>query len=79
MDEDYDLRVVVAPHVGSRISMISALANPVAGAMVFIAQKVFEKQLSKMIQYQYDITGSWDAPEFTTVKWEPELFEETTR
>jgi len=77
--EDYDLRVVVAPHVGSQISMISALANPVAGAMVFIAQKVFEKQLSKMIQYQYDITGSWDAPEFTTVKWEPELLEEPTR
>lgn len=77
--EDYDLRVVVAPHVGSQISMISALANPVAGAMVFIAQKVFEKQLAEMIQYQYDITGSWDAPEFSTVRWEPELPEETTR
>ncbi len=77
--EDYDLRVVVAPHVGSQISMISAIANPVAGAMVFIAQKVFEKQLSKMIQYQYDITGSWESPEFTTVRWEPELVEETTR
>ena len=72
-------QVVVAPHVGSQISMISALANPVAGAMVFIAQKVFEKQLAKMIQYQYDITGSWDEPEFTTARWEPELLEETSR
>ena len=78
-EEDYDLQVVVAPHVGSQISLISAIANPVAGAMVFIAQKVFEKQLLKMIQFQYDITGSWDSPEFTTVRWEPELVEETSR
>ena len=77
--EDYDLQVVVAPRLGSQISMLSALANPIAGAVVFLAQKMFAKQLARMIQYQYAITGPWDLPEFTLVRREPESQKEALR
>jgi uncharacterized protein YhdP len=72
VSQDYDLNVVVAPRLGSQISMLSALANPIAGAMVFLAHKVFSKQLSRMIQYQYEIKGSWDSPEISSLRQEPE-------
>ncbi|GAG20402.1 unnamed protein product [marine sediment metagenome] len=72
VSQDYDLKVVVAPRLGSQISMLSALANPIAGAMVFLAHKVFSKQLSRMIQYQYEIKGSWDSPDISSLRREPD-------
>jgi uncharacterized protein YhdP len=72
VSKDYDLKVVVAPRLGSQISMLSALANPIAGAMVFLAHKVFSKQLSRMIQYQYQIKGSWDSPDISSLRREPD-------
>ena len=76
--EDYDLKVVVAPRLGSQISMLSALANPVAGAVVFLAYQVFSKQLSQMIQYEYKITGSWETPDIISVRKEPGPTDEDT-
>ncbi len=81
--EDYDLEVVVVPQLGSHISMLSALANPIAGAMVFIAQKVmkktFNKLLSEMAHYRYQIQGSWEDPVITSVLLEPVSEEESMR
>ena len=81
VSNDYDLEVTVAPRLSSQISMLSALANPIAGAMVFFAHKVFSKQLSRMIQYRYEIKGSWDSPEISSARREPEpeAEEETSR
>lgn len=81
--EDYDLEVVVVPQLGSHISMLSALANPIAGAMVFIAQKVmkktFNKLLTEMAHYRYKIEGSWEEPVITSVLLEPASEEESMR
>lgn len=60
--EDYDMEVIVAPQIGGNLSLLSAIANPAAGAMVFLVQKLFKKQLAKVIHYTYEITGSWDDP-----------------
>ena len=60
--EDFDMEVTVAPQVGGNLSLLGALANPAAGAVIFIVQKVFKKQLAKAVHYRYHVTGSWDEP-----------------
>ena len=81
--EEYDLEVIVVPQLGSHISMLSALANPIAGAVVFIAQKVmkktFNKLLTEMAHYRYRIQGSWGEPVITSVLLEPVSEEESMR
>ncbi|MDJ0956965.1 MAG: YhdP family protein [Arenicellales bacterium] len=73
--EDYDLEVVVVPQLGTHISILSALANPLAGAMVFLAQKVmqntFNKLLTEVAHFKYDIEGSWEEPVITLVQRDP--------
>ena len=73
--EDYDLEVVVVQQLGTHISILSALANPLAGAMVFLAQKVmqntFNKLLTEVAHFKYDIEGSWEEPVITLVQREP--------
>lgn len=65
--ENYDLGVMVAPQLGGNLSLAGAIANPAAGAMIFVIQKLFRKQMSKLIQYKYRITGSWDDPQVARV------------
>ncbi|HAY45407.1 MAG TPA: hypothetical protein DCY55_03890 [Gammaproteobacteria bacterium] len=72
-DEDYDLELVVSPQLGSNIALLSALANPAAGAMIFIAQRLFEDQLNDALRYSYTITGNWSEPDFNRTKIEPEI------
>ncbi len=71
--EDYDLELMVAPGVASNISLglFAALANPAAGAAVFLAQKLFQKRLSKAIYRKYLVTGSWEDPILEPVSPEP--------
>ena len=47
----------------------SALANPLVGAGVFIAQKIFEDQINKMTSAKYKVTGTVDLPviEFVSI------------
>ena len=71
-EEDYDLNVSVAPQWGANLSFLSALANPAAGAVVFLAQKLFKKQLSKLVRYRYTVTGFWDDPIIERVKIDPD-------
>lgn len=59
--KDYDQEVIVEPHVGSSLPMVGAVvANPVVGATIFFAQKMFK--LDEVAQVKYSVTGSWDAP-----------------
>ncbi len=62
--EDYDLELLVAPDVTSNVSLsvLAGLANPVAGAVVFLAQSIFKNQLSKTVHTKYRVTGSWEEP-----------------
>ncbi|HSH43947.1 MAG TPA: YhdP family protein [Arenicellales bacterium] len=61
-EETYDLDVTVAPAFGANLSLAGALANPAAGAMFFVVQKLFKKQMAKLIHYKYSVTGDWSDP-----------------
>lgn len=66
--ETYDLNVTVAPQLGGNLSLAGAIANPAAGAMIFVVQKLFQKQMAKLIQYKYQVTGKWDDPKVEPVE-----------
>ena len=61
-EEDYDLELVVSPQLGGNIALLSAFANPAAGAVLYIAQRLFRDQLNDALRYNYTISGSWDEP-----------------
>jgi len=69
-DETYDLEVTVAPQLGGNLSLAGAIANPAAGAMIFVMQRLFKKQMAKLIHYRYSLTGPWSDPEVTSLKQE---------
>ena len=61
--EDYDMQVKVSPEFGGNIALFTALANPAAGALVFLTQKLFRKELSSVNYYTYEVHGPWKSPE----------------
>lgn len=67
-EETYDLEVTVAPQLGGNLSLAGAIANPAAGAMLFVVQKLFKKQMAKLIHYKYRVAGDWDDPRVEPVE-----------
>ena len=75
--EDYDLDLVVAPQVGGNLGVLGAfIANPAAGALLFVTNKLFKKQLAKVVHTRYHVTGPWAAPEIGRVESAPVVAEE---
>ena len=72
-EEDYDLELVVSPQLGGNIALLSAFANPAAGAVLYIAQRLFRDQLNDALRYNYTISGSWDEPEIKSTTIEPDI------
>ncbi len=70
--EDYDMQVTVAPQLGGNLSLLSALANPAAGALVFVLQRVLKKQLAKVVHYTYHVSGPWASPNITRAQEGPQ-------
>jgi len=67
--EDYDLQLTVIPQLGGNLAIAgSVLGSPAAGAVIFLFQKVFKKQLSDLVHYHYVVTGPWDDPAMTRVE-----------
>jgi uncharacterized protein (TIGR02099 family) len=66
--ETYDLDVTVAPQLGGNLSLAGVIANPAAGAMIFVVQKLFRRQMAKLIRYKYRVTGKWDDPQVKPVE-----------
>ncbi len=75
-DEDYDLELVVAPQVGDLGVLGALLANPAAGALLFVTNKLFKKQLAKVVHTRYRVTGPWTAPEIGRAAAPPVVAEE---
>ncbi|MDP2823530.1 MAG: YhdP family protein [Sulfuritalea sp.] len=60
--ETQNLKVRVQPAVGESIAVGAMIANPVAGAMVWAAQKLFKDPLDQAFAFEYAVTGSWADP-----------------
>jgi uncharacterized protein YhdP len=66
--EDYDQLVTVTPRVSAALPLAGALAGGPVGAAVgaaaaFVAERFLQKDMSRMVETQYSITGPWDDPE----------------
>ena len=63
MAETQDLKVRVQPSVGDTIATGTMLANPVAGAVVWLAQKALDDPFGQAFAYEYAVTGPWSDPQ----------------
>ncbi len=55
-----DLEVHVSPELGGNIALLSALANPAAGAFVFITQRIFKDEMRNANFKSYRARGTWE-------------------
>ncbi len=64
INETLDTRLVATLPVGGNLTLISALAGglPMA-AGVYVASKLFEKQVEKVASLSYSLSGNWNDPE----------------
>ncbi|OHC62302.1 MAG: TIGR02099 family protein [Rhodocyclales bacterium GWA2_65_19] len=60
--ETQNLKVRVEPAVGESLAVGAMIANPVAGAVVWAAQKLFQDPLDQAFAFEYAVTGSWVDP-----------------
>ncbi|HEY1076154.1 MAG TPA: YhdP family protein [Fontimonas sp.] len=60
---DYDQRVTVYPDLSSGVTIGAVLlGGPAVGALVLLAQQLFDKPFDQVSQFSYSITGPWDNP-----------------
>ena len=61
--QDYDQLVTVIPHVSNALPVASAIAGGLGiGAIALLVQKMLEKEIEELINYQYLLAGSWEKP-----------------
>jgi uncharacterized protein YhdP len=60
--ETQDLKVRVQPAVGDSIAIGAMIANPIAGAVVWAAQKILKDPIDQAFAFEYAVTGSWADP-----------------
>ena len=65
--ETQHLKVRVQPALGETIAVGAMIANPVAGAVAWAAQKVLNDPLDQIFAYEYAVTGSWSDPQVEKV------------
>jgi len=67
-NEMIDMEIHMSPELGGNLALLSALANPAAGAVVFLTQRVFKNQIRDVNFTSYRALGSWD--EFEVVPFD---------
>ena len=68
VQETENLRVRITPQVSDSVSVAGALVGgPVAGAVVFLAQKALKDPLGQIVAFEYDVAGTWSAPTVSKV------------
>lgn len=62
-EKTYDQRVKVIPNVSGNLPLVvGVLGTPVAGAAVWLAEKMFRKPIGDITQVNYRVTGPWSDP-----------------
>jgi uncharacterized protein YhdP len=62
VNETQNLKVRVQPALGESIAVGAMIANPVAGAVAWVAQKLLRDPLDQAFSFEYAITGAWADP-----------------
>jgi len=63
--ETQNLKVRVNPTYGESLAVGAMLANPAAGAIAWLADKILKNPIDQIFSYEYAVTGSWDDPKVT--------------
>ncbi|MDP2811837.1 MAG: DUF3971 domain-containing protein [Rhodocyclaceae bacterium] len=66
--ETQNLRVRVQPAVGETLATGVLLANPAAGAVVWLADKLLKDPLGQAFAFEYAVTGGWADPRVEKVQ-----------
>ena len=79
--QDYDQVVTVIPEVGATLPIVGALAGGAGGAAAaFLLQNMFGRQIDKISQFHYSITGKFEAPQVELIGADDQRLElETAR
>lgn len=68
-EQTYDLTLKVLPNMTSSLPVVATIAGgPVVGAVTWVADKLVGKQVNKINQHVYRITGPWNEPKIDPVK-----------
>ena len=62
------LRIQVTPSISDSLSLAAFAGGPLVGAAAFVAQKILKDPFSKLVAYEYEITGTWDNPQVVNTK-----------
>ncbi|MBN1683853.1 MAG: TIGR02099 family protein [Gammaproteobacteria bacterium] len=63
------LRLAVTPYVTSSLpALATILGGPIAGVVTWVADKLIGKEIGKLIQYHYQVTGTFEKPIVTELK-----------
>ncbi len=69
VNQQMDTTLVATLPVGGNLTLLAALAGGLpAAAGVYVASKLFKKQVDKVASVSYKITGSWDNPKTEFVR-----------
>lgn len=63
-----DMEIHISPELGGNITLLSALANPAAGAVVFLTQQIFKDEMRNSSFMSYRALGTWKDFEMLEMK-----------
>ena len=61
-NETQNLRVKVQPALGDSLAVGAMLVNPLAGAALWLSQKLLKDPFGQVLSYEYSVSGSWTDP-----------------
>ncbi|MEW6513067.1 MAG: YhdP family protein [Pseudomonadota bacterium] len=65
--ETQNLKVRVQPAIGETLAVGAMIANPVAGAVAWAAQKVLKDPIDQIFAFEYAVTGGWKDPQVAKI------------
>ncbi len=70
--ETQNLRIRVTPSLSDSLSLAALAGGPAVGAAAYIAQRVLKDPFSKLVSYEYELTGTWDDPQESRTSKQPQ-------
>lgn len=61
--ETQHLFIHVTPFISESLSIAALAGGPIAGAAAFVAQKIFKDSINNLAADDYEIVGTWNAPQ----------------